>query len=133
MLLLAANRLEVAVADLEWATARPGCAARRRADSPSASRGARLRRRAARGDGAGLEATRYFNAEAEAFASGAHAAVVRIDRTTGVVAIDRYIAVDDCGRVINPLLVDGRCSAGWPRGSARRSASRSPTTTTANC
>jgi carbon-monoxide dehydrogenase large subunit len=117
MLQLAANRLEVAVADLEWG------------DGATWVRGAPARRLAFReiaalayggglpgGMEPGLEATRYFNAEAESFTSGAHAAVVRIDRATGVLAIERYIAVDDCGRVINPLLVDGQVLGGLAQG-----------------
>ena len=51
---------------------------------------------------------------------GTHLAVVRIDRETGLVHIDRIVAVDDCGNVVNPLIVEGRFTAASPRRWARR-------------
>jgi carbon-monoxide dehydrogenase large subunit len=43
---------------------------------------------------------------------GTHVAVVRIDRDTGHVNVDRIVAVDDCGNVINPLIVEGQVQGG---------------------
>ncbi len=62
------------------------------------------------------------------FPSGCHVAEVEVDPGTGVVTIVRYVAVDDYGRMVNPMLTLGRCTAASPRGSARRSAKTSSTT-----
>ncbi|MGH2893168.1 MAG: molybdopterin cofactor-binding domain-containing protein, partial [Solirubrobacteraceae bacterium] len=43
---------------------------------------------------------------------GAHACVVDIDGETGKVRVERYVAVDDCGRAINPMLIDGQVHGG---------------------
>jgi carbon-monoxide dehydrogenase large subunit len=56
----------------------------------------------------GLEATVFFRQDRSAWSFGAGIAVVRIDRETGQLHLERLIAVDDCGNVINPLLVDGQ-------------------------
>ena len=56
----------------------------------------------------GLEASSYFAAEPPAFPNGCHVCEVEIDPDTGVVTIDRYTAVDDFGRLINPLIVTGQ-------------------------
>jgi carbon-monoxide dehydrogenase large subunit len=56
----------------------------------------------------GLEASAYFTAEPPAFPNGCHICELEIDRETGDVVIDRYAAVDDFGRLINPLIVNGQ-------------------------
>lgn len=56
----------------------------------------------------GLEATAYNSPKHATFASGAHAAVVEVDVETGVVELLRYVAVHDCGRMINPAIVEGQ-------------------------
>ena len=56
----------------------------------------------------GLESTVFFRQDHPAWSFGAGLAVVRIDRDTGRVCLERFIAVDDCGNAINPLLVDGQ-------------------------
>lgn len=56
----------------------------------------------------GLEATAYNSPKHATFASGAHAAVVEVDIDTGVVRLLRYVAVHDCGRMINPAVVEGQ-------------------------
>src|SRR6185295_1983081 len=60
----------------------------------------------------GLEATRYFHPTANTYASGVHIGVVEVDVETGVVAVKRYAVVHDCGRVINPAVVDGQVRGG---------------------
>ena len=50
------------------------------------------------------------------FPSGAHVAEVEIDPETGTVNVLRYTAVDDCGRVINPTLLDGQLHGGIAQG-----------------
>ena len=60
----------------------------------------------------GLSATYFFEPKNFTFPFGTHIAVVEIDRETGEIHFQRYVAVDDCGRVINPLLVDGQVHGG---------------------
>ncbi len=64
----------------------------------------------------GLEATRYFGPFRGATASGCHAMIVEIDRETFQIDIRKYVVVHDCGRVINPLLVDGQVHGGVAQG-----------------
>jgi aerobic carbon-monoxide dehydrogenase large subunit len=51
-----------------------------------------------------------------AFPGGAHVAEVEVDRETGEVEVLRYVAVDDCGRVLNPVLLDGQLHGGIVQG-----------------
>jgi carbon-monoxide dehydrogenase large subunit len=60
----------------------------------------------------GLSATYFFEPKNFTFPFGTHICVVEIDKETGETKIVRYIAVDDCGKVINPLLVDGQIHGG---------------------
>ncbi|HVP04030.1 MAG TPA: xanthine dehydrogenase family protein molybdopterin-binding subunit [Solirubrobacteraceae bacterium] len=60
----------------------------------------------------GLEETAFYDPENFVFPFGAHAAVVDVDVETGKVKIARYVAVDDCGPAINPLLIDGQVHGG---------------------
>ena len=60
----------------------------------------------------GLSATYFFEPKNFTFPFGTHICVVEIDRDTGEVKFQRYVAVDDCGRVINPMLVDGQVQGG---------------------
>src|SRR4029077_16465849 len=64
-----------------------------------------------------LEATVHFtNAQPWTFTNGAHLAVVEVDAETGVVAVLRYVTVDDCGRIVNPALVEGQIAGGIAQG-----------------
>ena len=56
----------------------------------------------------GLEANSYFVAEPPGFPNGCHICEVEVDPSTGEVTVDRYAAVDDFGRLINPLIVRGQ-------------------------
>jgi len=60
----------------------------------------------------GLEATTFFEPSNFTFPFGAHVCVVEVDRDTGDVRLLKYVAVDDCGNVINPLLVEGQVQGG---------------------
>ena len=60
-----------------------------------------------------------FDAGSSSFPFGAHIAVVEIDRETGRVELLRHIAVDDCGRIVNPLLVKGQQHGGIAQGVAQ--------------
>ena len=78
---------------------------------------------AAAGMAPGLDVTHNRVPPAQTFPNGCHIVELEIDPDTGTVAIERYTIVDDFGRTINPLLLDGRCMAGSCRGSARRCSS----------
>jgi len=56
----------------------------------------------------GLEATVYFDPPGPTFSGAVHVAVVEVDRETGRVRLRRYALVEDCGPVINPLIVEGQ-------------------------
>ena len=56
----------------------------------------------------GLEAQAYFDPPNFNFPFGTHVALVEVDEKTGGVEIVRYVAVDDCGNVVNPRVVDGQ-------------------------
>ncbi len=64
----------------------------------------------------GLEETMFYDPENFVFPFGAHACVVDVDVETGKVKVVRYVAVDDCGKPINPLLIDGQIHGGVVHG-----------------
>ncbi|MGZ6709603.1 MAG: xanthine dehydrogenase family protein molybdopterin-binding subunit, partial [Solirubrobacteraceae bacterium] len=64
----------------------------------------------------GLDETSFYDPENFVFPFGAHACVVDVDAETGKVDIVRYVAVDDCGPAINPLLIDGQVHGGITHG-----------------
>lgn len=66
--------------------------------------------------GEGLGVTAQFQSGGESFPFGTAIAVVAIDRDTGRPVIERFVAVDDCGYVINPLLVEGQLIGGAVQG-----------------
>jgi aerobic carbon-monoxide dehydrogenase large subunit len=67
----------------------------------------------------GLAAELDFNQGEASYPFGAHVAVVEVDTETGRVELVRHIAVDDCGRVLNPLLVAGQQHGGIAQGAAQ--------------
>jgi carbon-monoxide dehydrogenase large subunit len=56
----------------------------------------------------GLEATIYFDPPGQTFSGAVHVTAVEVDRETGRVHVTRYVVVEDCGPVINPMLVEGQ-------------------------
>ncbi|HZU66523.1 MAG TPA: molybdopterin cofactor-binding domain-containing protein [Ktedonobacteraceae bacterium] len=64
----------------------------------------------------GLETTVFWEPEACVFPFGTHVCVVEVDKDTGEAEITRYIAVDDCGRQLNPMLVQGQVHGGIAQG-----------------
>ena len=64
----------------------------------------------------GLEETSFYDPSNFCFPFGAHACVVEVDAETGHVKILRYLAVDDVGNVINPMIVDGMVHGGIAQG-----------------
>jgi aerobic carbon-monoxide dehydrogenase large subunit len=73
---------------------------------------AELAARAGELDGAPLDGEAVFKADGASFPFGAHIAVAEVDVETGHVRLVRHVAVDDCGTIINPLLVEGQQHGG---------------------
>ncbi len=64
----------------------------------------------------GLQATSVFEPSNFTFPFGTHICVVEVDTRSGEIEIRKYVAVDDCGKVINPLIVDGQVQGGIAQG-----------------
>jgi carbon-monoxide dehydrogenase large subunit len=64
----------------------------------------------------GLETTVFWEPEACTFPFGTHICVVEVDKDTGEAEITRYVAVDDCGRQLNPMIVEGQVHGGIVQG-----------------
>src|SRR4030081_1894363 len=115
---LAAHLLECSVDDLEWV------------DHKFQVKGAPERSKSMtdlafaaytnhpQGMEAGLEAVCYYDPPNLTFPFGAYIAVVDIDRGTGEVKVRRFLAIDDCGTVINPMIVEGQIHGGLTMGLA---------------
>jgi carbon-monoxide dehydrogenase large subunit len=73
----------------------------------------------ANGDGFPLAAEHDFVQSGASFPFGAHVSVVEVDTETGRVEPLRHVAVDDCGRILNPMLVDGQVHGGIASGIAQ--------------
>ena len=84
-------------------------------------------------DEPGLEATDWYSPVRSTFANGMHAAVVETDPETAEVRILRYCVVHDCGRLINPRIVEGQIHGGVAQGVGGACTSASSTTRTASC
>ncbi len=67
---------------------------------------------------AGLEATDYYDPPNLTFPFGSYIAVVDIDKGTGEVHVRRFVAIDDCGNIINPMVVEGQVHGGLTMGLA---------------
>jgi carbon-monoxide dehydrogenase large subunit len=67
----------------------------------------------------GLDSTSFFNPSNFVYPFGTHVAIVEVDADTGQVAIQRYVAVDDFGNVINPMIVDGQLHGGIAQGASQ--------------
>ena len=114
---IAAHLLEAAVADVTLENGRFHVVG-----SPAVSVGWKEVAAAAYSSGAAggappeLSAGEDFASADQNYPFGAHLAVVEIDPATGAVTIVRYVTMDDCGRVINPLLVEGQVHGGIAQG-----------------
>ncbi|MFB6300833.1 MAG: xanthine dehydrogenase family protein molybdopterin-binding subunit [Halobacteriales archaeon] len=64
----------------------------------------------------GLEETTFFEPDGTAYTFGTHLATVSVDPATGEIDLERYVAVDDCGRRINPRIVEGQVHGGVAQG-----------------
>ena len=67
---------------------------------------------------AGFEATHYYDPPNLTFPSGAYICVVDIDKETGYIHVRRFVAIDDCGHIINPMIVQGQVHGGLTQGIA---------------
>ncbi len=67
----------------------------------------------------GLDATRRFEPPNFVYPFGTHVCVVEVDAETGKVSVERYVAVDDCGNVLNPMIVEGQVHGGIAQGMAQ--------------
>ncbi len=118
---LAAHLLEASPADIVWDGARLAV----RGSPDRALSFAEVARAAYKGtrlpasEEPGLEATAVFASAESVFPFGTHVCVVEVDPDTGQVRILRYVAVDDCGVVLNPLLVAGQVHGGVVQGLAQ--------------
>jgi carbon-monoxide dehydrogenase large subunit len=64
----------------------------------------------------GLEASAFFNPSNFVYPFGTHIAMVEVDPETGEIELQRYAAVDDCGPIINPMIVEGQIHGGIVQG-----------------
>jgi carbon-monoxide dehydrogenase large subunit len=67
----------------------------------------------------GLDATSFYEPSACTFPFGTHVAVVEVDPQTGQTKFLKYVAVDDCGKILSPLLVEGQIHGGIAQGIAQ--------------
>ena len=81
----------------------------------------------------GLETTAFFEPAANVLAFGTYICAVEIDKETGEARLTRMVAVDDCGRQLNPMLSRARSTAGSRKASARRCGKGSSTPRMGNC
>ncbi|MDR5709223.1 MAG: xanthine dehydrogenase family protein molybdopterin-binding subunit [Armatimonadota bacterium] len=115
---IAAHLLEAAEADIEWEGAQlrvrgaPGRAVSWQELAAAAYQPGRL----PPGMELGLDAYGYFTLPGLVFPYGAYGALVEVDRETGEVKLLKLLAVDDAGRVINPLLAEGQVRGGIAQG-----------------
>jgi aerobic carbon-monoxide dehydrogenase large subunit len=72
--------------------------------------------RCAAPDGNGLTAEGIFESAHMNYPYGVHIAIVKVDRDTGVVAVERYLIAYDVGRAVNPMLVEGQMAGGFVQG-----------------
>ena len=118
---LAAHLLEASPEDVEFRNGRFGVKGSpdRGKTFAEVSLAAYLAHRMPAGMEPGLEATSFFDPSNFTFPFGTHVAVVEVDVETGRTTLLRYVAVDDVGNVINPMIVDGQLHGGIAQGAAQ--------------
>jgi aerobic carbon-monoxide dehydrogenase large subunit len=121
ILQIAAHQLEAAAEDLESANGQisvkgvPG----RSVSFKDIAYSANVAHDLPEGMEPGLEETAFFDPANFTYPFGVHIATVDVDTETGETRLTRYIAVDDCGNVINPMIVDGQVHGGVAQGVAQ--------------
>ena len=118
--LIAAHQLEVAAEDLEFERGEFHVkgAPQKTMAIKAAALAAWTAHNLPEGMEPGLEETAVYDPPNFSWPGGAHAAVVEVDTETGDARLVRYVAVDDCGAVVNPLIVDGQIHGGVTQGIA---------------
>ena len=118
MTAIAARLLDAVPANIVWRNGKLAVKgrSRKRVTFDDVVKAAYRARDLPRGMEPGLEATSYFSPPEYTYPFGAHVCVVEVDAHTGEVRFLRYVAVDDCGRVINPMLVEGQIHGGIAQG-----------------
>ncbi|MCJ7466751.1 MAG: aerobic carbon-monoxide dehydrogenase large subunit [Maribacter sp.] len=66
----------------------------------------------------GFEATYYYDPPNMTFPNGAYICVVEVEKETGQIDVKRFVAIDDCGNIINPMIVEGQVHGGLTQGIA---------------
>jgi len=117
VLTFASHLMEASVRDLEITDGQVWV----RGDPASAIAVAEVARRAASGQfGADvdtdLEVEAIFDGGEGGWSGGSHCAIVEVDAETGVVKVERYVAAEDCGALINPAIVEGQIRGGVAQG-----------------
>jgi carbon-monoxide dehydrogenase large subunit len=117
---IAAHELEVADDDLEWADGafRVKGAPDKARTIPDLATSAWTAHGLPEGVEPMLEGTAVYDPPNFTWPAGTHVCVVEVDTETGATDIVRYVAVDDCGAVINPMIVDGQVHGGVAQGVA---------------
>ena len=117
---LAAHELEVAEDDLEWIDGKFQVrgAPDRAKTIPELAFSSWAAHNLPEGVDPVLEGSAAFDPPNWTFPSGTHICVVEVDPETGSTRIDKYVAVDDCGTIINPMIVDGQVMGGVAQGIA---------------
>jgi carbon-monoxide dehydrogenase large subunit len=117
---IAAHELEVAEDDLEWTDGafRVAGAPDKARTIPELSASAWHAHSLPEGMEPMLEGTAVFDPPNFTWPGGTHVCVVEVDTETGRTEILKYVAVDDCGNVINPMIVDGQVHGGVAQGIA---------------
>jgi carbon-monoxide dehydrogenase large subunit len=116
--LLASHLLEAAVEDMDYADGKffvKGSPGRHKTIQDIALM-ANVAWNLPQGMEAGLEASSFYDPPNFTYPFGTHIAVVEVDRDTGHVKLTRYVAVDDCGPQINPVIVEGQVHGGVVQG-----------------
>ena len=116
--LIAADKFEANVADVEW---RDGAAnivgvTEKKITLQQLAQSAKPGGKRPIGMEPGLEARYYFETHDAPFSYGAHLAEVEVEPETGNVKVCRYVVVNDCGKLINPMIVDGQIAGGIAQG-----------------
>lgn len=115
---IAAHLLEVSADDLEWVDHKFQVKGTPNASKTMAEIAFAAYTNHPQGMEAGLEAVNYYDPPNLTFPFGAYICVVDIDSETGMVKIRRFVAIDDCGTVINPMIVEGQIHGGLAMGMA---------------
>jgi carbon-monoxide dehydrogenase large subunit len=117
---IAANELEAAEEDIEWdresGEFHVAGAPDRTITITEIAAGAYMNHPG--GEEPGLEATNYYDPPEMTYPFGSYVVVVEVDRETGEVDFEKFVAVDDCGNRINPMIIEGQIHGGLAQGIA---------------